>query len=83
MKSPVNVSSSVGRIVSAFKPQIAAQKIRLIGGMMFVLLATFMDVLQPWPLKYIYDHVFGSGRRLAAWQCSKAWSPGHCSEYSR
>jgi ATP-binding cassette subfamily B protein len=26
-----------------------------------------MDVLQPWPLKYIYDHVFGSGRRLAAW----------------
>lgn len=67
MKSAVNVSSSVGRIVSAFKPQIAAQKIRLIGGMMFVLLATFMDVLQPWPLKYIYDHVFGSGRRLAAW----------------
>jgi ATP-binding cassette subfamily B protein len=67
MKSPVNVSSSVGRIVSAFKPQIAAQKIRLIGGTMFVLLATFMDVLQPWPLKYIYDHVFGSGRRLAAW----------------
>ena len=67
MKSAVNVSSSVGRIVTAFKPQIAAQKIRLIGGMMFVLLATFMDVLQPWPLKYIYDHVFGSGRRLAAW----------------
>jgi ATP-binding cassette subfamily B protein len=67
MKSPVNISSSVGRIVSAFKPQIAAQKIRLTGGMMFVLLATFMDVLQPWPLKYIYDHVFGSGRRLAAW----------------
>jgi ATP-binding cassette subfamily B protein len=25
-----------------------------------------MDVLQPWPLKYIYDHVFGKGTRFAA-----------------
>jgi ATP-binding cassette subfamily B protein len=67
MKAPVNVTLSVGRILSAFKPQIAAQKIRLIGGMTFVMLGTFMDVLQPWPLKYIYDHVFGRGHRLAAW----------------
>jgi hypothetical protein len=67
MKPSADVSSSIGRIFSAFRPQIAAQRVRLIAGMIFVLLSTFMDVLQPWPLKYIYDHVFGKGTRLAAW----------------
>ncbi|HKE28125.1 MAG TPA: ABC transporter ATP-binding protein [Bryobacteraceae bacterium] len=64
MKPSADVSSSVKRIFWAFRPWITAQRVRLIGGMIFVLLATFMEVLQPWPLKYIYDHVFGKGTRL-------------------
>ena len=66
MKAPDNLSLRFGRILSAFAPQIAAQKIRLIAGMTFFMFGAFMDVLQPWPLQYLFDHVFGRGRRLAS-----------------
>ena len=46
MKALANVTLSVGRILSAFKPGIAAQKTRRIGGMTFVMPGAFMDVLQ-------------------------------------
>jgi len=46
MKAPANVTWSFGWILSAVKPGIAAQKIRLIGGMTFVMPYAFMDVLQ-------------------------------------
>ena len=73
MKHPGNVSSSAGRVLRAFRLNIASQKARLIGGVIFVLLATVMDVLQPWPLKFIYDHVFGkSGSHLGVWPALQA-----------
>ncbi len=58
MKPTPNLSTSIGRILCAFQPQITTQKKRLIAGAVFILLATGMDVLQPWPLKFIYDQVF-------------------------
>ena len=67
MKHSRNLSSSAGRILSTFGSHIGAQKARLSGGVAFVLLATVMDVLQPWPLKFIYDHVFGKSSRLPVW----------------
>jgi ATP-binding cassette, subfamily B, bacterial len=69
MKRSRNRSSSIGRILSTFQPHITSQKTRLIGGTVFILLSTAMDVLQPWPLKFIYDHVFlgRSGNHLALW----------------
>lgn len=70
MKHSRRPSSSIGRILGAFKPHISAQRMRLIGGAVFILLATAMDVLQPWPLKFIYDHVFlgKSGGHVAVWR---------------
>ena len=73
MKHPGNVSSSAGRVLRAFRLNIASEKARLIGGVIFVLLATVMDVLQPWPLKFINDHVFGkSGSHLSVWPVLQA-----------
>lgn len=67
MKHPRKVYSSIRRILYAFTPHIASQKGRLVGGAGFILLATVMDLLQPWPLKFIYDHIFGkSGIRVPA-----------------
>ena len=59
MKHSRNVSTSIGRILHAFRSHIGSEKARLLGGAAFILLATAMDVIQPWPLKFIYDHIFG------------------------
>src|SRR5229473_488138 len=69
-RSNRNLSSSVGRVFRTFRPHIAGQKHLLILGTVSILLATILDVLQPWPLKFIYDHIFlgKAGAHSAAWK---------------
>jgi len=69
-ESARTLSSSLARIFGAFRPHILAQRSRLILGAISILLATVLDVLQPWPLKFIYDHIFlgKSGGHLAKWK---------------
>ncbi|HTD43891.1 MAG TPA: ABC transporter ATP-binding protein [Bryobacteraceae bacterium] len=64
------LSSSLARVFGAFRPHILAQKPRLILGAISILMATVLDVLQPWPLKFIYDHIFlgKSGGQFAKWK---------------
>ena len=64
------LSSSLERIFDAFRPHVLAQKSRLILGAVSILLATVLDLLQPWPLKFIYDHIFlgKSGGPFAKWK---------------
>ena len=70
MSRAIKRSGSIGRILSAFRPYLTSQRTRLIGGVVFILLATAMDVLQPWPLKFIYDYVFlgKSGKHSPLWR---------------
>jgi len=77
MKPTPNLSTSIGRILCAFQPQITTQKKRLIAGAVFILLATGMDVLQPWPLKFIYDQVFlgKSGNHPTVWRILQTSDP--------
>jgi ATP-binding cassette subfamily B protein len=62
------LSSTLARIFAAFRPHILAQRSRLILGAVSILLATLLDLMEPWPLKFIYDHIFlgKSGRHLTA-----------------
>src|SRR5437667_12398575 len=77
MKPTPNLSTSIGRILCAFQPQITTQKKRLIAGAVFILLATGMDVLQPWPLKFIYDQIFlgKSDNHPAVWRILQTSDP--------
>ena len=69
-ESARTLSSSLARIFDAFRPHILAQRSRLILGAISILTATVLDVLQPWPLKFIYDHIFlgKSGGQFAKWK---------------
>ncbi|HEV2200093.1 MAG TPA: ABC transporter ATP-binding protein [Bryobacteraceae bacterium] len=64
------LSSSLARIFDAFRPHVLAQRSRLILGAVSILLATVLDLLQPWPLKFIYDHIFlgKAGGQFAKWK---------------
>jgi ATP-binding cassette subfamily B protein len=64
------LSAGLARIFDAFRPHILAQRSRLILGAISILTATVLDVLQPWPLKFIYDHIFlgKSGGQFAKWK---------------
>src|SRR6266404_544528 len=61
---------SLARVRRVLRPHIMAQKSLLIPGTVSILLATILDVLQPWPLKFIYDHIFlgKAGAHSAAWK---------------
>ena len=72
------LSSTLGRIFNAFRPHILAQRSRLFLGAVAILLATVLDVLQPWPLKFIFDHIFlgKSGHHFAKWKILENMDPG-------
>lgn len=57
------------RFLRTVRPHLAAARGLLALGGACILLATVLDVLQHWPLKYIYDHIFlgKSGRHLPGW----------------
>ena len=69
-ESARTLSSSLARIFDAFQPHILAQRPRLLLGAISILIATVLDVLQPWPLKFIYDHIFlgKAGGQFAKWK---------------
>jgi ATP-binding cassette subfamily B protein len=48
---------SLWRIVQRFWPQIRKQQILLVGSFLAVLAEIGLRLLQPWPLKIIFDHV--------------------------
>jgi ATP-binding cassette subfamily B protein len=71
------LASGFVRLFRAFRPEIARQRKLLAGAAAAVLLTTVFQILEPWPLKFIYDQLFGAfGRRHGspAWFLS-GWSP--------
>jgi ATP-binding cassette subfamily B protein len=51
------LSGSV-RLVCAFRPEITAQRWRLLWAAAIVASAVVFQVLEPWPLKFIFDRIF-------------------------
>lgn len=70
--------ASFARIFTAFRPHILAQRSRLLLGAASILLATVLDLLEPWPLKFIYDHIFlgKSGGQLGKLHIVESSDPG-------
>lgn len=69
--------SSLARIFAAFRPHILAQRSRLFLGAVSILVATVLDLLEPWPLKFIYDHIFlgKSGGQIGKWHIVQTSDP--------
>jgi ATP-binding cassette subfamily B protein len=69
--------SSLARILATFRPHILAQRSRLFLGAVSILLATMLDLLEPWPLKFIYDHIFlgKSGGQIGKWHIVQTSDP--------
>lgn len=53
------------RLTRSFWPQISRQKSLLFFSFIAVLAGIVFQVLEPWPVKYIYDHIFRSGHRVS------------------
>lgn len=51
------------RILRRFSPQISSQKVLLIVSFMALLAEIFLHLLEPWPLKFIFDYILVSGFR--------------------
>ncbi len=48
---------SLGRIVRQFMPYIRKQRLLIAGGMLALVAEVFFRLLEPWPLKFIFDYV--------------------------
>ncbi len=65
------------RLFRAFRPEVARQKKLFVGAAAAVLMTAVFQLLEPWPLKFIYDQLFGAfSHRHArtAWFLA-GWSP--------
>ncbi len=51
----------MGRILRRFAPQIRKQQSLLIGAFLALLAETLLRLLEPWPLKIIFDHILLPG----------------------
>jgi ATP-binding cassette subfamily B protein len=60
--SAIGILSGSARLVRAFWPEIKTQRWRLLLSMAIVCSAVVFQVLEPWPLKFIYDHIFRAHR---------------------
>src|SRR5258708_1844596 len=64
-KSSKKVLRGVLRLIRSFRPQIVREKKLLLLALVAVVFSLIFQVLEPWPLKYIYDSIFrtvGHGR---------------------
>ena len=60
--SAIGILSGAARLVRAFWPEIKTQRWRLLLSAAIVCTAVVFQVLEPWPLKFIYDHIFRGHR---------------------
>ncbi len=60
--SAIGILSGSARLVRAFWPEIRTQRWRLLFSTAIVCAAVVFQVLEPWPLKFIYDHIFRGHR---------------------
>src|SRR5258706_1771558 len=76
-KSAKKILRGVLRLIRFFRPQIVREKKLLLLALVAVLFSLVFQVLEPWPLKYIYDSIFraGSHGRLARLPLAGALSP--------
>src|SRR5262249_46592758 len=76
-KSPKKVLQGVLRLLRSFRPEIAREKKLLLLALVAVVFSLVFQILEPWPLKYIYDSIFRAGGhgRLARLPLAGALSP--------
>ncbi|MEB3355898.1 MAG: ABC transporter ATP-binding protein [Synechococcales bacterium] len=60
-KSPQATLPGIGRILRQFMPQIAKERVLLALSFLAMLLETAMRLLEPWPLKFIFDNIIIPG----------------------
>ncbi len=60
-KSPKKILRSVLGLVQFFRPQIVREKKLLLLALVAVVFSLAFQILEPWPLKYIYDSIFRAG----------------------
>jgi ATP-binding cassette subfamily B protein len=66
MKRPRTLPESVPRLRQIFvflRPHLRRQRVLLAGSVLALLAEVVLSTLEPWPLKFIFDHVLGSKRR--------------------
>ena len=54
------VLPGIWRILSKFWPQIRKRRLLIAGSLMALLVETALGLLEPWPLKFLFDNVIGS-----------------------
>src|SRR6267143_1092953 len=60
-KSTKKVLRGVLALLRSFRPQIVREKKLLLFALVAVVFSLVFQVLEPWPLKYIYDSIFRAG----------------------
>jgi ATP-binding cassette subfamily B protein len=51
------VLPGVGRVLGKFSPYIRKQRLTIIGAFFALLIETGLRLLEPWPLKYVFDNI--------------------------
>ena len=76
-KNPKKILRSVLGLIQFFRPQIVREKKLLLLALVAVVFSLAFQILEPWPLKYIYDSIFRAGGhgRLARLPLAGALSP--------
>ena len=63
--NPKSILPGLMRLLRAFRPQIRRQRSLLLLAFVSVSAGILFQVLEPWPVKFIYDHIFlRSGHHL-------------------
>lgn len=65
-KSIKETIPGLGRIIQKFWPQICSQKVLLIVSFLALIAETAFRLLEPWPLKVIFDYILLSGFETAS-----------------
>src|SRR5262245_1794722 len=53
---------SLGRVLVYFWPYLRKHRALMVGSLLALLVETALQALGPWPLKFIFDHLFGGKR---------------------
>ncbi|MCM0591961.1 MAG: ABC transporter ATP-binding protein [Gloeotrichia echinulata IR180] len=65
-KELVGVIPSILRILAKFAPYIRQQKLLIAGSFLALLFETGLRLLEPWPLKYVFDYILIPAHNQAA-----------------
>lgn len=72
--SPAGVPvSDVRRAVSRFRPALAGQRLRMAGALLLALAGTALELLRPWPVSWVVDHLVAA--QTAAADTTRPGSP--------